>query len=567
MKISKRILQSVVIYISFFSLLGCSNPDKKSNELFVEASKLIDEANKANSYSDGFNLYNEALNKINRITTEYPSSQLAVNIAKGDLNIGSISIKSLKEKILPEIEEKAQYESNPLNCALFVTDLIKRLETRIYYQMDIAAEYCKKGDTHSFSKIVLPLIKIGNNLDDKISADTFFHKIVQGFLICGQVEQAIDIINMMNDAEYKYEALADVASKYAELKQIDRAIEILNKSLMVATEIAKYRAPYATWIEVKAMCYIAEKYWDIGQNVRTIELINRAKQLAVDANKIPDNINNLISRFCLQRIAKVYQERIKDNNEASVLLTKASQFIDYGEISSCIEIAGQLHEIGEKKLSIEILMRALNTANKKNDDGYAILIADKLYEFGEDEKANELVNQFISEIKKAKDKMKKCSGCFDFIIKNEKKEIVKGNLTLAADVVNSSEYEKADIIQKNSYICNLGKCFSEIGQIEKALDLIRNGERGLDTADTLIDIGANIESLGQKEKASEIFSEALDESYRLYRLYEKGNSEMFLFSVKLCKDLISISIKSRELNVPINSKMISTMHEIVKSAG
>ena len=121
----KKLSYYIITCLSLILIFGCSSPDEKANKLFVEASQLVKKAQEAEktSYSDALKLYEKALEKIERIQSKYPSSELAVNLVQDRIKVGSYTIKEIKETIVPHIEIKAKAEENPLACALFVANL------------------------------------------------------------------------------------------------------------------------------------------------------------------------------------------------------------------------------------------------------------------------------------------------------------------------------------------------------------------------------------------------------------------------------------------------------------
>ncbi|MBL4757307.1 MAG: WD40 repeat domain-containing protein [Rhizobiales bacterium] len=90
----KKIL---AIVFSLF-LVSCSeDPNEAANRMFVETQKLVSEATVKPREQALVDLY-AAIDSLNRIVDEYPSSNLAVQISSGQ-SIGTISISSISEAI------------------------------------------------------------------------------------------------------------------------------------------------------------------------------------------------------------------------------------------------------------------------------------------------------------------------------------------------------------------------------------------------------------------------------------------------------------------------------------
>ena len=143
----KKLSYYIITCLSLILIFGCSSPDEKANKLFVEASQLVKKAQEAEktSYSDALKLYEKALEKIERIQSKYPSSELAVKLVQDRIKVGSYTIKEIKETIVPYVEIKAKAEENPLACALFVAITTKKAHHKSSALADITAEYAKAG--------------------------------------------------------------------------------------------------------------------------------------------------------------------------------------------------------------------------------------------------------------------------------------------------------------------------------------------------------------------------------------------------------------------------------------
>jgi len=139
----KKLLGWFIIYLGLVLVVGCSSPNEKANKLFTEASQLVKKAQEVEkiSYSDALKLYEKALRKIERITTKYPSSDLAVKIVQNKVNIGPYTIKEFKERI----KLKSEAEKDPLACALLVVKTIEQPEKKIDALCAIADSYAKIG--------------------------------------------------------------------------------------------------------------------------------------------------------------------------------------------------------------------------------------------------------------------------------------------------------------------------------------------------------------------------------------------------------------------------------------
>ena len=70
----------------------CGNPDRKANSTFVKASGFIEIAKASDNYQEALKNYHEAVRLIRGIQKDFPSSQLAVKIAQGEISLGIHSL-------------------------------------------------------------------------------------------------------------------------------------------------------------------------------------------------------------------------------------------------------------------------------------------------------------------------------------------------------------------------------------------------------------------------------------------------------------------------------------------
>ena len=203
----KKLSYYIITCLGLILIFGCSNPNEKANKLFVEASQLVKKAQEAEktSYSDALKLYEKALEKIERIQSKYPSSELAVNLVQDRIKVGSYTIKEIKETIVPYVEIKAKAEENPLACALFVAIIIKDAYGKSSALAGIAAEYAKAGQMNKASEIL---------------------------------SQALQVAKTINSPYDKSRALANIAAQYAKTGQRvdDKAKKILHEIVLTSSK-------------------------------------------------------------------------------------------------------------------------------------------------------------------------------------------------------------------------------------------------------------------------------------------------------------------------------------------
>ena len=93
-------MKQILLMIAVVALVGCGgNPNKKANELFVEAVQLIASAEKQTGEA-AIKDYEQALGKLEEIIANYSESDLAVKLISGETLFTGKSLKEIKERVV-----------------------------------------------------------------------------------------------------------------------------------------------------------------------------------------------------------------------------------------------------------------------------------------------------------------------------------------------------------------------------------------------------------------------------------------------------------------------------------
>jgi tetratricopeptide (TPR) repeat protein len=112
-------------YICFLSLLavvlllvtGCKkDANEEANKLFVQAQQLLEKAEKQQRPADKLPILHDAEDHLKSIVSEYPSANLAVQLASGQ-SVGQISFKGVADTIA-EVSEAACFETPSRACLI-----------------------------------------------------------------------------------------------------------------------------------------------------------------------------------------------------------------------------------------------------------------------------------------------------------------------------------------------------------------------------------------------------------------------------------------------------------------
>jgi len=112
----------VLIFASSF-WIGCKEGPK---EFLKTAEKELTLAKQAEgvSYPEALDHYQEALEQIEKILDEYPSSRLSNKISPGKKLIGPYTYPKLKDEVLPRVKMRAKAETDLLSFALLMANLL-----------------------------------------------------------------------------------------------------------------------------------------------------------------------------------------------------------------------------------------------------------------------------------------------------------------------------------------------------------------------------------------------------------------------------------------------------------
>src|SRR5439155_439760 len=241
-------------------LAGCSGPEKKAGALVVEASQLVHAAQEAEktSYSDAFKLYHAALVKAETIATRYPLSQVAAQLAQGEVKIGPYTLTALKNTLVPQTKRKAETEENPLACALV----------------------------------------IAKTITDSSRQAGVLEQIALVYIEVGQYLQALQIASMMEDAHSRAWLLAEIAGRGAKGGQKDKALGILSQALQIARTIGD--ASRKNWV----LDQIARSYAAVGQ-------YDQALQIAHSITDARQSTSALVAIACIYAEAGHYNQALQ----------------------------------------------------------------------------------------------------------------------------------------------------------------------------------------------------------------------------------------------------------------
>jgi len=351
------------------------------------------------------------------------------------------------------------------------------------------------------------------------------------------LDYALFLTRRIEHPFWKAYALARIAPKYAEVRQTNKAPQLLSQALNEAEILdPSYKE--------SILELIAKGYVKIGDTRKALPLLS---QILKDKEKASDDCFRLSE---LTETAAEYIE-IGQTPEASQILSQVLQdaiIMEYScKASVLAEIAGNYVKIGQKDKASEILSRAIQEVKKLDSEIYAkvcglIDIADKYREIGQTNKISQILSQALEGIKELEDGLGKAYRLRDIAtlyFEIGEKEKASQVLSQALKVAETIE----DLYFRSCALANIAVNYSkELGQKDKASEILYQSFNLATKIDkvslrcsTLSDIAVSYAKIGQRERAIQVFSQAI-------QLVETIENETDRVSI-----LANIAIKYTEL--------------------
>ena len=268
-----------------------------------------------------------------------------------------------------------------------------------------------KGSLKSFAEaekqpLACALLIVGTDSKARVLAD-----IAGKYAQAGQTEkatqilfQALETANTIEGANSKARVLADIAGKYADAGQPEKATQILSQALETAKTIKD--ADSKVWV----LADIAGKYADAGQFNKALEIAKTFK----DADSFIDHQSGwptgrtiadaVWEAKALADIAGKYAQAGQFNQALEI----AKTFKDADSKTRVLaDIAGKYADAGQPEKAAQVLSQAFETARTieyASSKAWALVdIAGKYADAGQTEKATQILSQALETAKTFKD--------------------------------------------------------------------------------------------------------------------------------------------------------------------
>ncbi len=472
-------------------LTSCTTPDEAANQLFVEASNLVvtaDEASQGN-FSAALEHYKKALAKVEKISSKYSSSQLAVQIAQGNAKLGDYTISELRDEIIPRTENKALAEKSPLACAfliaLSIDDLNSKIETLIR-----VAESSLKFEQYEFAIRVLDsLLVSATGYDDNFIGQTIAMKTF-ACIKTNQYEKALAAAKSIKGDYHdndKIRAFTMIAHKFMEIGKENRCLEAAAET---GNSVEK----------TKTLTASAKQFREKGDRKKALIMLSHAEEAVSTIVDKEQKIEALLY------ITDEYLEA-KDEHYALVMLSHAMQTAsNVDDPSQKIRVLGTIarkySSADQKSKALEILSNASTIAHevrpkKERDEMLSDVISGFYSDIGEFDQAIKLANYAASVYEK------------EFVLSTIARDCAEaGSYDLALNIANGIKTKLWVRTKIHVFEVVAGKC-AEAGEYDQALEAAGLISDPSVRIEALMKIASAYWKNGLDQKASEVATNAM----------------------------------------------------------
>ncbi len=430
--------------LGLVSFYGCSSPDENANKLFVEASQLVQKAQETEgmSYSDAFELYNDALTRLEKITSKYPSSQLAVNLAQGNLKIGTYTITDFKESVVRQAKIKADAEGDFLACAFFLTTKIDGSPSnKSRMLIEIANTYTEIGKYDKAFEVT----KIIDNASLKAEP---LSKIVNKCIEIGQYDKAFEVTKAIDDASRKEQLFSGMIGNFIEAGQYDKALTVGQKMIEERIGIESIQEPQG----LLALLYAID-----GQYTKALDILKK-----IDNKSLESEVFTEVVRTHAK--AGKYNQAIEAIKYIGDARDKTKAFIN-------VAIRA---DSAHKDIAFKMLSHAVEHASKIDDTTaqiYVLVNVTKTYmEIGHKNEAVETLSHILNIAQRIKEPSEN-ANIFNSIAAIY---MLDGQNNTASEMLSRAfEFTKSvsNVSVESNLLHSIADSYTKIGQFDQAIDV------------------------------------------------------------------------------------------------
>lgn len=480
-----------VTWLSFLLVivLGCSSPDEKANKLFVEASRLVTSAKEAEatSFSEAYDGYAQALEKLEKILKDVPSSQMAVKLLQDEVVVGSMPFSQLRDSLVPTMRLKAKAEGSYLVCASYLWSMIDEEKFSFYSEIGSGKIYLPK-------RAALMAIEQG--------------KVSEVPIICELYDRAASSEDRTGAGDWIALAAVD---RCFELGLVDVGLQLTNSlweepldQLSVSILLAKHNLIEAALrtaeaipvdsLRDKALEVVAA--WLTARNrfEEALELLPNSTDASTRSYLFLEAADSCIAQTandsCLNWVdeALKVKDSLTDDLRLVILLHAASSYLNAGQLENAVELTKSAHSItgyavpewlGLIRLrhivriytKAERLDDAVRVAENAPNNEYRYRILEYIIQVmqgqEEDDRIDDLYSLTVRTAERISDAEERASTCVQFAKKCLRENRVEQTRRLLESALDADKK-----LKDMWYTRMIGEVYCELGDYRKAEKLL-----------------------------------------------------------------------------------------------
>lgn len=371
----RLLLALVVCMIGLAAWSGCRDfPPEEGTSVLAEAARLVHQGQEAErrSYTTAVELYQEAVQTVQTLSAQPFTASLWNKLLRNEEKIGPYTLAELQEQVFPQARQRAEAEKDPLACALLVTQRVHNLEERAVLLADVVGTYAKLGQKEKAQEIVQ---ESGSAIYGLLSA------VFERSFRAGQEEEALALAQALEEVEVRDWALAWIAHRQMEQGRLESALRVVEPMEDAATK-------------AEALLALAEKY--VASHPPVPEHLIRGIGLLEQAQKLIEAVGELAVKTALlgtlgrtYAIAGQYERALRIAEALSPADLRAQMFIaiarryaeskQKGAAALLLQQAVQLGEtVIDPKVRTGVLREAAHAYLIIGEDAAALRIANTL---------------------------------------------------------------------------------------------------------------------------------------------------------------------------------------------
>lgn len=377
--IRKLLIATTLILCNF--LIGCTDPNAKANQLYVEAIQYDQEMKeKAKSYTEALATYKKLHMKINEIINSYPEANLAVKLQSGETLISGKKVSELR-KLEIRLQQLSEAERQLNLCALVISENSKN-RWRVHALCYLAIAAKKLGEEENCIDLLNKAIKYAEEIDDNTHLIEANLAIANAFQQTNQNDKAK---KFLKEVLIKAKTVDDYVAWYTLANGLFH--QQFNDLFLEATEGIKFKDDY----------FFKEKIWQTkcfyflnsGELDKATQTALQIEISYLRESSLVGCISEYIVKGQNEKAIRLFDEHINDAGDKK------------NQIRNLVLLAWKLNEKSEK--SLEFLDRALNIAQTEEDQvckiGLLAIIGEFLINLGHNEKALQIMSEelFVNE--------------------------------------------------------------------------------------------------------------------------------------------------------------------------